>query len=310
MKAIAVMTFGGPEALESVQIPEPHPGPAEVRIRVAAASVNPSDVTLRSGLYGSVLKGAPPHVPGWDAAGTIDEVGDGADWAVGDEVMAIVVPFGLRGGAYAEQIVVPADSVARIPAGSGLVAASTLPLNGLTARQSLDQLGLQPGQALGVTGAAGAYGGYVVQLAKADGLRVIADASQADELLVTSLGADVVVRRGDGVAERIRAVMPGGVDAVADGAALEAKVIPAIRDGGGLAVIHGWQGPAKRGITIHQALVTDYAHNRAALDRLRQQVEEKAVTLRVAATFPADQAAAAHRQLEAGGTRGRLVLQF
>jgi NADPH2:quinone reductase len=310
MRAVGVTTFGGPEVLELVELPEPHPGPGEVRIRVAAATVNPTDTGLRSGVYGSRLQSPSPHVPGMDAAGVIDEVGADTDWVVGDEVMAIVLPVGPHGGAYAEQIIVPADGVARIPAATDFVAASTLPMNGLTARRSLDQLGLQPGQTIAVTGAAGSYGGYMVQLAKADGLWVIADASEADEALVTALGADVVVRRGDDVADRIRAVVPGGVDGLADGAVLDAKVLPAIRDGGGLAVVRGWNGPSERGITIHLTMVREYAHNGEALDRLRQQVEKGEITLRVAATFPAAEAAAAHRRLEAGGTRGRLVLEF
>jgi NADPH2:quinone reductase len=310
MRAVGVTTFGGPEALELVELPEPHPGPGEVRIRVAAATVNPTDTGLRAGVYGPRLQSPSPHVPGMDAAGVIDEVGAGTAWVVGDEVMAIVLPVGPRGGAYAEQIVVPADSVARIPAGTDFVAASTLPMNGLTARRSLDQLGLLPGQTIAVTGAAGSYGGYMVQLAKADGLRVIADASEADEALVTALGADVVVRRGDDVAARILAVVPDGVDGLADGAVLDAKVLPAIRDGGGLAVVRGWNGPSERGITIHLTMVREYAHNGAALDRLREQVEKGEVTLRVGATFPAAEAPAAHRRLEAGGTRGRLVLEF
>jgi NADPH2:quinone reductase len=75
-------------------------------------------------------------------------------------------------------------------------------------------------------------------------------------------------------------------------------------------VVRGWEGPAERGITIHQTRVRDYAHNRAALDRLRQQVEEGLVTLRVAGTFKPEEAPDAHRRLEAGGTRGRLVLDF
>lgn len=304
------MKFGGPEALEVVELPEPHPGPGEVRIRVAAATVNPTDTGLRSGAYGSRLQSPAPHVPGMDAAGVVDEVGDGTPWAVGDEVMAIVVPTGPHGGAYAAQVVVPGESVARIPAGVDLVAASTLPMNGLTARLSLDQLGLQPGQTIAVTGAAGAYGGYVVQLAKADGLRVIADASEADEPLVAALGADVIVRRGPGVVGRILEVCPGGVDGLADGAVLDAEVLPAIRDGGGLAVVRGWPGPSERDITVHRTMVRDYAGNHEALDRLREQVEKGEVTLRVAATFPAEQAPAAHRRLEAGGTRGRLVLVF
>jgi NADPH2:quinone reductase len=307
---VGVTTFGGPEALESVEVPEPHAGPGEVRIRVAAATVNPTDTGLRAGRYGSRLQSPSPHVPGMDAAGVIDQVGEGAGWSVGDEVMAIVVPTGPRGGAYAEKIVVPAESVARIPAQAGFVAASTLPMNGLTARMSLDQLGLQPGQTIAVTGAAGSYGGYVIQLAKADGLRVIADASAPDEALVAALGADVIVRRGGDVVERILQVVPEGVDGLADGAVLDAQVLPAIRDGGGLAVVRGWSGPSERGITIHQTWVREYARHHEALDRLREQVEKGEVTLRVAASFPADQAAAAHRRLEAGGTRGRLVLEF
>ena len=98
-------------------------------------------------------------------------------------------------------------------------------MNGLTARQSLDLLKLSPGQVIAVTGAAGAYGGYVVQLAKAEGLTVIADASEKDEKLVASLGADIVVRRGDDVASRIRRHFPQGVDGLADGEVLRTRAI-------------------------------------------------------------------------------------
>jgi NADPH:quinone reductase-like Zn-dependent oxidoreductase len=183
-------------------------------------------------------------------------------------------------------------------------------MNGLTARLALDLLALRPGQTIAVTGAAGAFGGYVVQLAGADGLRVIADASAADEALVRRLGADDVVRRGDDVADRIRAIVPAGVDGLADGALLFDRALPAVRDGGGFAVVRGFSGETERGITIHSVLVRSYAKEHAKLDRLRQQVEEGDLTLRVARTFPIGQAAEAHRILEAGGTRGRLVLEL
>ena len=310
MKAIAITTIGGPEVLEVVELPEPHAGPGDVRIRVAAAAVNPTDTIFRAGWYRRQIDDGLPDVPGMDAAGSIDEVGEGVSRSIGDEVMAIVFPTGPNGGAYASQIVVPADSVADIPAGSTLIEASTLPMNGLTARLSLDQLALRPGQTLAVTGAAGAYGGYVIQLAKQDGLTVIADASEADESLVKALGADVVVRRGDDVAHRIREVMPDGVDGLADGAVLDEKVLAAIRDGGDLAVVRGWKGPTERDITLHQTFVSSYARNHDALDRLRQQVEAGHVTLRVADTYDAADAPQAHRRLEAGGTRGRLVITF
>jgi NADPH:quinone reductase-like Zn-dependent oxidoreductase len=161
-----------------------------------------------------------------------------------------------------------------------------------------------------VTGAAGAFGGYVVQLAKADGLRVVADASQADEELVRGLGADHVVRRGDDVADRIRDLVPEGVDGLADGAVMDDLVAPAIRDGGGLAVVRGWSGDPGRGIRVHRIAVSLAAKDTAALDRLRQQVEDGVLTLRVARTVPPADAAEAHRVLAAGGTRGRLVLDF
>jgi NADPH:quinone reductase-like Zn-dependent oxidoreductase len=150
----------------------------------------------------------------------------------------------------------------------------------------------------------------VVQLAKADGLRVIADAAEADEELVRGLGADDVVRRGDDVADRIRALVPDGVDGLADGSVQSELVTDAIADGGGLAVVRGWKGEPGRGITVHRIWVARYAQRADALDRLRQQVEDGTVTLRVAHTFSAEQAAEAHRMLEGGGVRGRLVLTF
>jgi NADPH:quinone reductase-like Zn-dependent oxidoreductase len=183
-------------------------------------------------------------------------------------------------------------------------------MNGLTARQSLDQLALKPGQTLAVTGAAGCYGGYVVQLAKADGLRVIADASPADEQLVRDLGADIVAPRGDDIAAQIRRVAPDGVDGLADGAFLSQLAIGAVRDGGAFASVRGWGGTGERGITFHRTSVRDYDHRADLLDRLRQQVEAGQVTLRVAASYPPERAAEAHARLEAGGTRGRCVIAF
>lgn len=310
MRAVGVTEFGGPEKLRVLDVAEPHPDAGEVRIRVHAATVNPTDTALRAGQHR--LDGlAPPYIPGMDAAGVISEVGDDVTtWQVGDRVMAVVVPVDSRGGAYADEIVVPANSVVSVPEGSDFAAASTLPMNGLTAHLALEQLGLSPGETLAVTGAAGAFGGYVIQLAKTKGLHVIADASAADEDLVRELGADQVVRRGNDVVERIRELVPEGVAGIADGAVLNGEVAPAIRDGGGLAVVRGWNGDPGRGITVHRVMVVESAEDGAALDGLRKQVEQGVLSLRVARVFPADQAAEAHQVLEAGGTRGRLVLDF
>jgi NADPH:quinone reductase-like Zn-dependent oxidoreductase len=311
MRAAGVIEFGGPEALQIVDV-EPEPlGPGQVRLRVEAAAVSPTDTHARSGAYAQrdPVK-TPPWVPGMDVAGVVTEVGEGVEHVVvGDRVMGIVVPFGPF-GAYREDKVLPGDSVVRVPEGASTVEASTLPMNGLTARFSLDLMGLRPGQVLAVTGAAGAYGGYVIQLAKADGLTVIADASEADEELVRGLGADVVVRRGDDVADRIREHYPEGVDGLADGSVQDALVLPAVKDGGAVATVRGYRGDGSRDLRVFPTLVRKVAEDRPALDRLRQQVEEGVLTLRVARTFPAEEAAEAHRVLERGGVRGRLVLTF
>jgi NADPH:quinone reductase len=312
MRAVGVMEFGGPEALQVVELPEGHAGPGEVRVRVRAAAVNPTDTYTRNGARAEMLRaaGPPPYIPGMDVAGVVDEVGDGVDHvSVGDAVMGIVVPKGSHGG-YSELLVLPGDSVVPVPAGASFPEAASVPMNALTARLALDLLALPPGSTLAVTGAAGAFGGYAVELAKADGLTVIADASDADHDLVASLGADVVVRRGDDVAERIRAAVPGGVDGLADGSVQNALLLPALRDGGGFATVRAWAGPAERGITVHPVWVREYGRNRAALDRIRQQVEAGQVTMRVARTFPPEEAAEAHRLLEAGGVRGRLVIEL
>jgi NADPH2:quinone reductase len=311
MRAVGVTEFGGPEALHIVDVPDEPLGPGQVRLRVTAAAVSPTDTHLRAGAYaGRDPVKEPPFVPGMDAAGVVDEVGQGVDHvSPGDLAMGIVVPSGAHGG-YRENLVLPADSVVRAPKGTRSVAASTLPMNGLTARLALDLMALEPGQVLAVTGAAGAFGGYVVQLAKADGLTVVADASEADEALVRELGADVVVRRGDDVAERIREHFPEGVDGLADGSVQDALVLPAVRDGGAVTTVRGYRGNGQRGVRVFPTLVRRVAQDRAALDRLRQQAEDGVVTLRVAQALPAEQAAEAHRRLERGGVRGRLVLTF
>ncbi len=309
MRVIGVESFGGPEALAVHEVPDPHPGPGEVRIRVRAAAVSPTDTVLRAGGQ-PVEHLSPPYVPGMDAAGVVDEVGPGSVWNVGEAVMAIALPRGEHGGAYAELLVAPDDSIARLPAGTDFAAASTLPMNGLTALQILEVLDLEPGQTLAVTGAAGTLGNYVVELAEHEGLTVVADASDRDLELVESLGADHVVARGDDVAARIREFFPAGVDALMDAAVLDGKAAPAVRDGGAFATVRHWTGDPGRGITVHRISVPREYHSGDKLDRLRRHVEEGVLSLRVAAVLPAAEAAEAHRRLEAGGVRGRLVLAF
>lgn len=315
MRAVTFSRFGGPEVLEVSQLPEPQPGRGEVRIRVGAATVNPTDISFRTGRQQTMAQLAemgvlPPFVPGMELGGVVDAVGEGTSWRVGDRVMAIVNPRRPGGGAQAELVVVPAASVARVPEGTSLEAAATLPMNGLTVRLALDKLALQPGQTLGVTGAAGAVGGYAVELGVSEGLRVIAVAAPKDEALVKRLGAEKVVPRGDGAIRGLRDAAGDGVDGLIDAAVLDGAVLPAIKDGGKLATVRGFSGPSERGITIEPVRVTSYVHNHEALDRLGQLVAKGQLTLRVAETFPPERAADAQQKLAAGGTRGRLLIVF
>ena len=179
-----------------------------------------------------------------------------------------------------------------------------------TPQQSLDRLALKPGQVLAVTGSAGAYGGYVIQLAKAEGLTVIADAADSDRELVASFGADIIVPRGDDVAQRFREHFPEGVNGLADGAVLNEKVVAAVRDNGAFTAVRGFEGEPERCIRFMPTWVRQYDGKYEKLDRLRQQAEDGTLTLRVADTYPAVQASETHRRLEAGGTRGRLVITF
>jgi NADPH:quinone reductase len=312
MRAVGIFDHGGPEVLQVLDLPEVHAGPGQVRVRVHAATVNPTDILARDGTRAEQQKAdPPPYVPGMEVAGIVDEVGAGVPdrLKTGDAVMGIVVPKGSY-GAYREQVVLDARSVVRAPSGKTHSEAATLPMNGLTARLSLDLLNLSPGQIIAVTGAAGAYGGYVVQLAKTEGLIVIADASEKDEALVASLGADIIVRRGDDVAARILRHVPQGVDGFADGAVLNERVIPAVRDGGAFTSVRGFVGAPQRDIQFTTTFVRNYAHEWEKLERLRDLVEAGKITLRVASVYPPEMAVNAHRRLEAGGTRGRLVIQF
>jgi NADPH:quinone reductase len=310
MRAVGITRFGGPEVLQIVQRPVPEPGDGEVRIRVAAATVNPTDTVLRSGRHGAPQGLEPPYIPGMELAGTVDAAPAGTGYRPGDRVMAIVSPRTARGGAQAEYVVVPADSVAAVPDGIGLIEAATLPMNGLTVRRALDLLALGPGEALAVTGAAGAVGGYTIELGKVSGLRVLADAYPKDSELVRGLGADVIVPRGDDVAGAFRLATGAGADALVDAAVMGGLVLPAVRDGGQIAAVRPFRGETERSITVTLVRVADYLHAADKLAGLAGLAAAGRLTLRVARTLPAEQAAEAHRLLEAGGVRGRLVLTF
>ena len=314
MRAVGVRHYGGPEALELVELPTPEPGPGEVRVRVQAAAINPADVMVRDGsLADWYAEVEPPFIPGMDVAGVIDALGPNLDPALGldlgQRVVGIVDNHGQHGG-YSEFVVLPADSVTAAPAGASTAEAATFLMPALTARAALDALNLPSEATVLVTGAAGGVGRFAVALAHAQGLRVFALASEADEAFVRSLGADEFVGSGEDPADRILALLPGGVDAVIDGAALRETITPAIRDGGQLATLRAWNGEAGRGITHHQIHVRKRTRDRPAITRLREQVEAGKLPLQIAAAYPASEAVQAHHAFDAGHVRGRIVLLF
>jgi NADPH2:quinone reductase len=312
MKAVGLSSYGGPDVLVSVDLPVPHAGPGEVRMRVHAAAVSPVDTLIRSGAAAAAFGKRSLYLPGLDAAGVIDEVGEGAHrMRIGDRVMAMVNPTRAQGGAYVEYLVLAENYVSLAPARTTHAEASTLPMNGLTARLALDRLALRPGDALAVTGAAGAVGGYAVQLAKAEGLWVVADASPADHELVKSLGADEVVPRGNSLAHALRELQPAGVDAAIDAALVGEPLVAAVRDHGSIAVVRGRPSAGlERGITYVDVYVHDYDGAQGKLEQLKTLADCDQVALRVAQVMPYELAPHAHRLLEAGGIRGRLVLDF
>ncbi|MDA9314300.1 NADP-dependent oxidoreductase [Alphaproteobacteria bacterium] len=312
MRAIGVYKYGGPENLEIIDVDEVNAGNGEIRIRVCAAAVNPTDVMVRNGGHAERQKqDNPPYVPGMDIAGVVDQIGVDVNTSIkiGDRVIAMVVPRGMH-GAYREQIVLNAEAVVLAPDNTSHVEACTLPMNSLTARLSLDLMELKSGDTLAITGSAGAYGGYLIQLAKNDGLTVIADASESDFQLVKSLGADYVVPRGNDVANSIRQQFPNGVDGLADGAVQNELVINAVKDNGAFTAVRGFKGSSERSIKFTTTFVRNYDCQFEKLNEIRKLTNIGKISLRVADTFSLENASAAHARLEAGGTRGRLVLTF
>jgi NADPH2:quinone reductase len=309
MKAVVIRRFGGPEVLQIADVPLQQPGRGQVRVRVEAAAVNPVDVATRAGwLADAGLMVADDQIGiGWDLAGVVDAVGPAVDgYEVGDPVIGMRHLLSEPIGAQAEQLVLDSDAIAPAPRRASFVEASTLPLNGLTALQALDLLELQPGEWLLVTGAAGALGGFALQLAALRGLRTIAVASGEDESLVRRLGAHEFVARTAHLGAAVRGVRPGGVDGALDAALVGVTALDAVRDGGSfVAVSAGAAPPPLRGTRVQNVWIRSDA---AQLTDLAALVDAGHLALRVAATHALVDVAAAHRRLAAGGLRGRIVL--
>lgn len=296
MRVAEVTEFGGPDVLRAAERPDPEPAPGEVLVAIRAATVNPTDLSTRDGSRRRRMPELePPFVLGWDLAGEVP--------ASGKRVVGMIpfVQIGGRVGAYAEQAAVDPAWLAPLPDGVSFEDAATLPLNALTARQALDLLGLAAGETLLVTGASGGVGGFAVQLAVADGLRVIAVAGRDDADWVASLGAAEVLPRD----AELSGVEP--VDGVLDAVPLGPGASTAALRDGGMAVFTRPPNPPEpdRDLRYETILVKPDA---AMLSGLAEQLAAGRLRTRVAHVLPLEEAARGHELAEAGGLRGKVVL--
>lgn len=304
-KAIAFTEFGPADVLHPLDVELPAPGPGQVRIAVRAAGVNPLDHKIRSGAMSAVFPVAFPHVPGIEAAGVVEEVGEGVtELRVGDEVFGPTVS-----GSYAEQALAAADQLAGKPAGLGWEQAAALPVAAETAHRALGLLHLRAGETLLLHGAAGGVGTLVVQFAVSRGVKVIGTASEGNHAYLRELGA-VPVAYGEGLADRVRAAAPEGVHAALDAAG----------QGGAVTVSIELTGGTDRVVTIadapgahqHRVRFTGGGEGgsatRPALAEALALREAGTLRLPIHRTYPLAEAADAHRASEYGHLTGKLII--
>jgi NADPH:quinone reductase-like Zn-dependent oxidoreductase len=299
MKAVQFSEYGEPDVLHVAEVEEPHSGPGQIRIAVRAASVNPIDWKVRSGMLADGPL-ATPTTPGSDVAGVVDEVGEGVDdVAVGDEVFG----FSIGGGAAEHTLLA---HYARKPPELSWEEAAGYPVAVETAARTLDLLGVGEGQTLLVTGAAGGVGTAAVQLARLRGARVIGTASERNHDFLRSLGAEPTTY-GDGLVERVRELAPDGVDRALDTAGRGAlpDLIELTGDAGNVVTIADFSAP-KLGVRVSSGGGTERAYY--ALADAARYAQEGRFSLPVERTFSFAEAPEAHRVSEAGHVRGKLVL--
>jgi NADPH:quinone reductase-like Zn-dependent oxidoreductase len=310
--SVVAMAFGEPEVLSVLDESVGIPGPGHVLVEVRAAGTNPVDYKLYSGAYGKDPSQLPMRL-GMEAAGVVSAVGDDAEGPAGpinpgDEVIA----YPIR-GAYAALVVVPASTVVPKPATLSFEEAGGLLLTGTTAVHALTVTGVGSGDVVVVHGASGGVGLMVVQLAVNAGARVIGTASQASHAYLRELGAEPVIY-GDGLVERIRALVPGGVDAAIDAVGSDEAVdasVALVTDRKRIVTIAAFQRGLELGLKIIGAGPGgDPGTEIRAAARLElvRLAEAGKLQVRVAGTYPLSEAATAHRELAAGHTHGKIVL--
>jgi NADPH:quinone reductase-like Zn-dependent oxidoreductase len=308
VKAIALTEFGDPEVLSLQDLPGPLVGPDHVLVEVRAAAVNPADSKIRAGY----LQGAFPHhtplVPGWDVSGIVRETGTAVpEWKPGDEVIGYVRKDHVQHGTYAELVSAPVRTLARKPSTVDFATAAGLPLAGLTALQALRAAKVGEGDTVLVHAAAGGVGHLAVQIARVLGAsRVIGTASERNHDFLRSLGAEPV-RYGDALVDSVAEVLgdDSHVDAVVDfvgGPALDYSLRLVHEPGRIVSVVDG-----RRAIDFggQHVFVRPDAEQ---LGWLADLVDDGELHVEVQKTFPLEQAVDAHRLLEGGHVRGKVVL--
>ncbi|MFD4321279.1 NADP-dependent oxidoreductase [Streptomyces sp. NPDC058548] len=306
MKAISYRRYGGPEVLEYGELPDPKIGPDAVLVRVRAAAVNPVDWKCQAGYLDGMMDAVFPVIPGWDVSGVVVRPGVSVtEFAEGDEVMGYVREDFLSRGTFAEYVAAPVRTLARKPRSVGFEESAALPLAGLTAYQALHQpLAVGPGDTVLVHAAAGGVGSMGVQIARHLGCRVIGAAREAGLERVAELGAEPVVYDEATFADQVRTLAPQGVDAV-----LDTIGGPFLRISAGLLATGGRLASIADGEVL--ALGGRYFWVRpdpVDLAALADLVDEGELSVRVARTFPLEQAADAQRANAAGGLNGKVVV--
>ena len=312
MKAMFVRAWGGPEVFEAAEVSRPVPGLGQVLVRVRAASVNPVDYKIRRG---GDWAGLPkPSILGYDAAGIVEAVGEGVSHlAPGDEVFYSAKIFG-RQGTYAEYHVEDADIVAKKPVALSFEQAAALPLAAITAYDSIVSFfQTKPGDTVLVHAGAGGVGCYAVQLARAAGARVLATGRRENEAFIRDLGADEVIdyRTSRFEDEVLRLTSGKGVDAAYDtvGGDTIPRSIGCVRPYGKLATIVSIDGNVSGMNIRNQTLYGGFMERTAAkIQALATLAERGRIRPVIDSTFPLERVADAHRKIEGGGMKGKIVI--
>ena len=301
-KAIVVEEWGGPEVLKLVERPRPVPAADEVLIRVHSASINPLDWKIREGARRANF--SLPFYPGCDVAGTVEEVGAAvSSFKPGDAVYSMIG----RSHAYAEFALAKADVVAPKPASLDFAHAGAVPLAALTAWQMLlENGGLQPGQRVLVHAAAGGVGGFAVQMARYLGGYVIGTASARNHDYLRGIGAQELVDYGNTRFETVVRDIDLVIDLMAG--EVQQRSWSVMKPGGMLVCALGPPDMARAKAAGMNAKPQSVRPDGAQLRHIGALIDAGTLKVELAASFPLEQAAQAHRLSATGHVRGKIVL--